>query len=663
MRLDRLRRGRRLSAFALLRLLARRLAPAALCIAAFLAPAGAAQDAGASSAQTVWRLLDYIAVDYPGAVDQGEVVNDTEYAEMTEFAQSVESRLADMPAAAASSALAAQAEALKAAIAAKASPDEVAQIARTLARDLIAAYPIPLAPSKAPDLARAAGLYAEHCASCHGLAGHGDGPAAQGLDPPAIAFADEARARERSVFGLYQVIEQGLDGTAMASFDRLSPDDRWALAFYVGRFAYPESDSKAGKKLWTGEPDLQSVLPDLEALTQMTPAGLAARVGEANAQALTAYLRNHPEAVVAGAEGPLSLAKTRLSESLAAYEAGDRRGATDLALSAYLDGVEPVEAALATRDAGLVRQIEEVMIALRDRISRNAPAPDVRAQIEIASSLLDDAERALAPDQAARGASFVGAFTILLREGLEALLIVVAMIAFLRKAERPKAIVYVHGGWLAALGAGVLTWVAATYLISISGAGRELTEGIGSLTAAIVLVTVGIWMHGKSHADAWQSYIRETMTRALSRRSMWFLFLLAFIVVYREVFETILFFIALWSQSGALEILLGAGLAILVLAAIAWALLSYSRRLPIGQFFLYSSLLIAVLAVILAGKGIAALQEAGWLDVRPISQLPRIEILGLYPTIEGLAAQLLTLGVLAAAFWYNHRRSAAAAAR
>jgi high-affinity iron transporter len=156
---------------------------------------------------------------------------------------------------------------------------------------------------------------------------------------------------------------------------------------------------------------------------------------------------------------------------------------------------------------------------------------------------------ALSPDAASDLSTFLGAATILLREGLEALLIVVAMIAaFLRKAERIEVMPYVHAGWLGALVAGFLTWVVATWVIGISGASRELTEGFGSVFAAVVLLSLGIWMHGKAQADQWQHYIREKMAKALSGGSVWLLFGLAFIVVYREVFETILFYAALWRQ-------------------------------------------------------------------------------------------------------------------
>ena len=205
----------------------------------------------------------------------------------------------------------------------------------------------------------------------------------------------------------------------------------------------------------------------------------------------------------------------------------------------------------------------------------------------------------------------------------------------------------------------MFTWGVATYLVSISGASRELTEGFAALFAAVVLLFVGIWMHGKSQAGAWQRYIREKLSHALSKRSAWFLFLLSFVVVYREVFETVLFYAALWSQGNGKAILAGAAVASVILAGLAWAMLRYSRKLPVTQFFAISSALISVLAVVLAGKGIAALQEAGWLPVSVI-EFPRIALLGIYPTLQGVATQLLVVAVLAAGLWYNRRAMLAA---
>ena len=162
-------------------------------------------------------------------------------------------------------------------------------------------------------------------------------------------------------------------------------------------------------------------------------------------------------------------------------------------------------------------------------------------------------------------------------------------------------------------------------------------------------------MHGKSRADEWQRYIRETMSKALSRGSAWFLFGLAFIVVYREVFETILFFAALWTADNGMTILAGSGAAILLLSVIAWAMLRYSRKLPIGRFFAYSSALMIVLTVILTGKGIAALQEAGLMSVTPLPDFPQIAMLGIFPAVQSLIAQVLVIAVIAAGYWYNVR--------
>ncbi len=228
----------------------------------------------------------------------------------------------------------------------------------------------------------------------------------------------------------------------------------------------------------------------------------------------------------------------------------------------------------------------------------------------------------------------------------------VAMLAFLGKADRPELRRPVHFGWTGALAAGILTWWVATRMISISGASRELTEGFGSLLAAAVLLFVGIWMHGKAQAGQWQRYIREKLHRALAKDSRWFLFSLAFIAVYREVFETILFFTAM-AADGSIGSLIAGGLTgFAILAAIAVAMLRFSQRMPIGKFFAYSSALVAVLAVVLAGKGIAALQEAGLIAIHPIA-VPRISLLGLFPTLQGVLIQIATLLALIGGFAWN----------
>ena len=622
----------------------------ALAIGLSLPAIAAASD---EDVQTAWRLLDYVAVDYRGAVAGGQVKSAQEYAEMTEFSGAVEAKITALPASANRAALIAEAKAIRAMVAGKAAPDDVAKAARTLGAHLLAAYPVPLAPTKTPDLARGAALYAANCASCHGLNGDGHGPDGAKLKPAPVAFRDAGRARERSPFALYQVVGQGLDGTAMRSFSELPSQDRWALAFYASRFAFADSDK--GEQIWKTDAGLRSRVPNLAALAGLTPAALGREIGQDKADAVMAYLRAHPEAVTEVRAGSLTVAHDKLQASAAAYAAGDREGAKKLALSAYLDGFEPVEPALAARDATLMGRIEAEMGNLRAMIGRGAPVTAVKDQVAVLDTLFSDAEEVLSPGAASTASTFIGAFTILLREGVEALLIVVAMIAFLRKADRGEMVRHVHSGWVVALIAGGITWAIATFFIGVSGASRELTEGFGSLFAAVVLLSVGIWMHGKSRAGEWQRYINETLGKALSRSSAWFLFGLAFIVVYREVFETILFYAALTAQGSGAVILAGAGSAIVLLGIIAWVMLRFSAKLPVSEFFKYSSALIAVLAIVLAGKGVAALQEAGMIDIAPLSLIPRVPVLGLFPTWESVGAQLLTGGILVAGAWYNGR--------
>lgn len=315
------------------------------------------------------------------------------------------------------------------------------------------------------------------------------------------------------------MIEQGLDGTSMASFADLPSQDRWALAFYAGSLAYPGTEVANGKTLWDSDADLRNRF-DLEKLVATMPATLATELGEDKARQVMAYLRRHPDAAATQpASGTLTLARSRLQEAIAVYERGERKTATDLALSAYLDGFEPAEPILAARDNALMVRIERAMSDLRAAIAKGDPVEAVQSRVATLDGLFAEAETILAPSEASGTSGFIAAFTILAREGLEAILIVIAMMSFLVKAGRRDVLPYLHGGWIVALIVGAGTWAASTWLITISGAGRELTEGVGGVFAAAVLLWVGIWMHGKSHADAWQRYIRDRLDRFPAIRS------------------------------------------------------------------------------------------------------------------------------------------------
>lgn len=616
--------------------------------------ASAAQPVPEDAVRQLWQLLDYVAVDYAGAVANGAVIKPSEFAEMREFSSTARQRLEQLPAADGKDALVAKAAALEKAVADKSPPPQVAALAHGIADGVLLLYPIPVAPAKAPDLARGAAVFAQQCVACHGAHGAGDGPMAAKLDPPPIAFTDRARARARSVLALYQAVSRGVSGTSMPAFKELSDADHWAVAFYAGTLSNDDAMRRRGAAKWEADASLRSRFDSLSTLTRSSEAALSETAGAETARDVLAYLRSSPSSVTGPQGTGVALAKTRLHESLAAYRSGDKTAATRLALSAYLDGFEPLEPALAARNQELLSRVESAMLEYRSALAGNQPQRVIEGAERI-EALLGETESELDPAKADRTTAFVGALTILLREGLEALLVVVGMIAFLKKAGRREVLPHVHAGWISALAAGGLTWVAATYVVSISGASREVTEGVSSVFAAVVLLGVGLWMHQKSAAGRWQAYLRDKMSSAMSRRSTYAMAGLAFVAVYREVFETVLFYSALWTEGNGAALLLGLAAGSVILAAIAWALLRTSARMPIAKFFSVSSIFVAVLAVVLIGKGAKALQEAGMLNAHPLP-FPRIDFLGIYPTTQTLLAQLVVAAIALLGFWLNVRR-------
>jgi high-affinity iron transporter len=602
-------------------------------------------------------MLDYISVDYPEFVRNGQVLNAQEYQEQREFAQAVVGIVEHLPVKAQKGTLAAQAQGLLAAIESKAPGEEVAAVAQRLGADLIEAYHLVIAPRRAPDLAAAEALYATHCASCHGAEGHGDGPAAQSLSPQPSDFHHRARQDQRSIYSLFSTLTLGVRGTAMPSFQPLlSERQRWALAFFISTFPATTQERAEGEALWQQGVG-KALFPDLQALTSQTPQAVRAEHGEAAYQVL-AYLRSAP-AQLDNAPSPLQMSLEHLAQSLAAYQQGDHRRAQHLAVEAYLEGFELVEVRLDTVDSALRLRIEQAMMAYRQQLRERAPVEALVEQQEALQALLGQARKKLQHTQLSPTATALSALAIIVREGLEAVLIVGAMLSFLIRTGRRDAVVYIHLGWIAALVLGVLTWFAATYVLAISGASRELTEGIAALASAVILLYVGFWLHGKAYAKGWRAFIAKQVRGVLNKRTLWALALLSFLAVYREVFETVLFYQALWTQvgvEGQMAVLGGFGAGVVVLVLFSGLIFYYSLRLPLKLFFGATSAVLAVLAVVLAGKGIGALQEAGLVPLDPVA-FPSVPALGIYPNWQGLLVQAMVVGLIAAGFLYQHLAS------
>lgn len=602
--------------------------------------------------ETLLQMVDYMGVDYPAAVANGVVIHEGEYAEMLEFSARIGSLSASLPAGTARDEATELARQLAGAVETKADPARIGELTRSLRGVVMSGFDVALVPLHRPDLVRAAELYATQCAGCHGVTGAGDGPAGAGMDPPPIAFTDAERARQRSVYGLYNTITLGVPGTSMAAFDALTPAERWSLAFHVGA-------------MWGDEPDMARAMADwqrqpvsLRDAVTLSPAELEnARAG---AEQLSLWLRRDPGVLFAQHTDTIAFALRTLEQSLAAYRAGNHDEAGALAVSAYLEGFELAEAPLRNVNPELMLQTEQAMMALRHGMASGAPTADVEAQYLAVVPLLRQSQELVSARSMTPGIAFTSSFIILLREGLEAILVIAAMVAFLVRSGRDDALRYVHGGWIIALGAGVLTWVASVYLIEISGATREVTEGIATLLAAIILFYVGFWMHRNSTAAQWSAYLKGQIQSALSARTLWTLAVVSFLAVYREVFETILFYQALWIQVETAAhdaVFAGAAVAVVVLVAVTWAVERYGVRMPLRQFFMASAILMIVLAVIFAGKGVMALQEAGLVGIHPLP-LPRLEWIGFYPNAQVLAIQMLLLAMAAGIFVLDRREPA-----
>ncbi len=597
----------------------------------------------------ILHMLDYIGVDYPEFVTNGEILSEAEYAEQVEFAREISERIARLPAHPRQDQLSQAASALRNAIDAKVDGDQINQATSALSQQLRRAYPVTEAPRAAPDVAGAAQLFQDQCSACHGATGMGDGAAGIGMEPGPTNFLDAARQRQRSVFGLYNIVTLGVDGTGMPSFSHLPDEQRWALAFYVGQMIYTDEQRQAGQALWQAGD--AAGMDNLHTLTTALPGDLQAVRGEQALQ-LTAFLRANPQ-VLNLKTNPLGIAHGKLDASVAAYRLGEADKSLQLALDAYLEGFELAEAALSAMDSKLMRRIETAMLNYRQTVKSGQPLEEVEAQAAAINAMLDQAELRLASDGLDSTGSFIGSYIILTREGLEAILLLAAMLAFLSRTEREGAKKYVHGGWFAALLMGGVTWYAASHLINISGASREMTEGVSALLAAIVLLFVGLWLHNKSYAARWQQYVSARIGKALSGTGLWGLAALAFIATYREVFETVLFYQALWSQGEHTAILWGFAAAVVTLLVIAVALFRFSMKLPIRQFFSASAVFIVILAVVFTGKGVAALQEAGTLPIHGVDFIS-VPMLGIYPSLQVLLLQTLVLSIVLGGFAWNH---------
>ncbi len=343
-----------------------------------------------------------------------------------------------------------------------------------------------------------------------------------------------------------------------------------------------------------------------------------------------------------------------LVAAVEAHAKGDPLAAAEVGELFYRFEESTFRDRIAAKDPDLYARLEKVWLDLRRAMKTGAPAATVQTRLETVRATLEAAHRKV---QGGGGllAAFLGAFLIILREGFEALLVVAALAAWLRRAGGGDRVRWLYGGAAAAALASLLLWAAARTLISISGAQGEVLEGATMLLASAVLFYVSYWLVSKAQHAKWDAFIRRTAGAALAGGGALAMFGVAFLVVFREGFETVLFYEALLQSSKGQAALVGAGFAsgLAVLLALYALIRLAGMKLPFGLFFGATGGLLYLLAVKFAGDGVRELQAGGLLGETPLGWLPDSATLqswfGIHPYLETVAPQLLLLLLAAVA--------------
>ncbi len=355
--------------------------------------------------------------------------------------------------------------------------------------------------------------------------------------------------------------------------------------------------------------------------------------------------------------------------------AGQNSAAASALVDAYFQIFHQIEPALASHNFPRVRRIEASFLDVRAKLEQGLPAADARGElsklwteIDLAASSM---ERTSESKLGAAAAAFWNSSIILMREGVEALLIVTALVMYLRRVGQGDAIRSIRMGLAAAVIATIVTWAALQWALSQSGMAQEVIEGASALAAAALLFYVSYWLLSKSEARRWQEFLTRQVGQSVSTGARWAIAGAAFLAVYREGAETILMFQPLLARPtapGLIGLAAGAGFAAVVLVAFYRGLRVASFRMAIRPFFRFTGALLFVLAVVFAGKGVAELQEAGVLAVTPLPEWLRGAVsalpvgvrdaLGVSPTAQACAIQfVLVVGAVASlvAVWLAGR--------
>lgn len=349
----------------------------------------------------------------------------------------------------------------------------------------------------------------------------------------------------------------------------------------------------------------------------------------------------------------------RLDKSYDVYFQGDVEGAKELVNDAYFgfyekEGVE--RSVMAYISGKRASTVEYKFAQIKTMMTDGSPKKDVRTELDgLIKMLSEDAAQLDGREESSIGV-FIASLLIILREGFEAILVIAAIAAYLVRSGNESKVRVVYANGIAAIVASVLAAFAMQKVFTISGASQEIIEGASMLLATAVLFMVSNWMYSKAEAEAWKKYIQDQVKGAVATGSAFALGAAAFLAVFREGAETILFYQAMLADVKDNSHMIWAGFGVGCVGLVfLFAIVRYgSLRLPLKPFFIGTSILMYLMAIAFAGGGIKELQEGDMIGVTPVDFVHSIDILGIYPTVETLLPQIiLTLLAVGSIFYYR----------
>lgn len=353
-------------------------------------------------------------------------------------------------------------------------------------------------------------------------------------------------------------------------------------------------------------------------------------------------------------EGEYSLATliAYIDEANDFLDAGDYQAASDK-IREFITIWPSVEIEISTRNGSLYTKIESDMpMIASDLLKSNVDQQAITKQLNTFRTEIELI-------QGDSDYTIWDAALILLREGLEALLIILALVSFLNKSGQNTMRKWIYvGAFVGVLLSAIAAILMSTILNSATiDTNRELMEGYVGLVAAAMMIGVGIWLHSKSSVVSWNRYISKQMGNAISSGSIFAMAMISFLSVFREGAETLVFYAGIAPKMETSQFILGIVVALLILAVLAVVLFKASGKIPIHKFFAVATILIYVLAFKIIGVSLHTLQLTDNLSTTIVDGLPVISLIGFYPTVETIIGQSILLVLVAATVLYKKKQA------